>query len=116
MAITSVQEFLDKVEQDEALRAELATVLQTGNERRAVTELAQSKGYKFSPEELLAEVEKRKAEGEKNLELGELSNEDLEQVAGGLAITQSNGPLSPAVNVACVMNAGGCGMGKLEKW
>ena len=37
MAISAVQEFPDKVGQDEALRAKLATVIQTENERRAIT-------------------------------------------------------------------------------
>ena len=81
MAITSVQDFLTKVGQDEALQTELAKALEAGNERQAVTELAQSKGYEFSPEELMAEVEKRQAAAQEAA--GELSDQALEEVAGG---------------------------------
>ena len=81
MATTTVQEFLDKVAQDETLQAELAKALEAGNERQAVTQLGQSKGYEFSPEELIAEVEKRQAAQEAS---DELSDADLEQVAGGI--------------------------------
>ena len=84
MTISAVQEFLDKVAEDEALQAELSQALEAENDRQAVTELAQSKGYEFSPEELWAEVQKRQAEAQQSQESEELSDRELEAVAGGV--------------------------------
>lgn len=83
MSTTAVQEFLDKVGEDEALQADLAKALEAENDRAAVTDLAQSKGYEFTPEELAAEVAKRQQEAMQRQEAGELSDEELEAVAGG---------------------------------
>ncbi len=83
MTTTAVQEFLTKVGEDEALQKELATALEAENDRQAVTELAESKGYDFTPEELWAEVQKSQAEAQAKQEAGELSDEELEAVAGG---------------------------------
>ena len=83
MTTTAVQEFLGKVETDEALQAELAKALEAENDRQAVTELADSKGYDFTPEELWAEVQRRQEEAKQKQAEGELSDEELEAVAGG---------------------------------
>ena len=83
MEITKVEEFLNQIEADEALQAELAQALEAENDREAVTELANSKGYDFSSEELWAEIQKRQAEFEQKQTGGELSDEELEAVAGG---------------------------------
>ena len=48
-----------------------------------MTELANSKGYDFSSDELWAEIQKRQAEFERKQAAGELSDEELEAVAGG---------------------------------
>ena len=85
MTITAVQEFLNKVSEDEALQAELAKAMEAENDRQAVTDLAKNKGYDFTPDELWAEVQKRQAEAEKKPETGELKDEELEAVAGGEA-------------------------------
>ena len=83
MSDTKVEEFLKKVEEDQALQAELAKALEAGNEREAVTALANSKGYDFSSEELWAGIQKRQAEFSQHEAAGELSDEELEAVAGG---------------------------------
>ena len=77
------QEFLIKVEQDEALQAELARVLEMGTDVKEVIKLAQSKGYEFSEQEISVEMEKRQAEHQKKIEAGELNDQELEAVAGG---------------------------------
>jgi hypothetical protein len=41
----TVQEFLTKVEEDQALQTQLAQALESDNDREAVTGLAKSKGY-----------------------------------------------------------------------
>ncbi|MBE7383668.1 MAG: Nif11-like leader peptide family natural product precursor [Leptolyngbya sp. SIO1E4] len=83
MSATAVEEFLTKVGEDQALQTELANALQAENDRQAVTELATSKGYNFTPEELAAEVEKRQQVAQERASSGELSDEELEAVAGG---------------------------------
>jgi len=83
MSDTKVEEFLKKVEEDQALQAELAKALEAGNEREAVTALANSKGYDFSSDELWAGIQKRQAEFSQHEAAGELSDQELEAVAGG---------------------------------
>jgi predicted ribosomally synthesized peptide with nif11-like leader len=79
----TVQEFLAKVEADQALQTQLAQALESDNDREAVTGLAKSKGYEFSSDELWAEIQKRQAEFSTREAAGELSDEELEAVAGG---------------------------------
>lgn len=103
MTTTAVQEFLTKVGEDEALQKELATALDAENDRQAVTELAESKGYDFTPEELWAEVQKRQVEAEEKQEGdGELSDEELEAVAGGEVLVLTS--------IAVSVGAGGAGL------
>ncbi|MDB9524600.1 Nif11-like leader peptide family natural product precursor [Oscillatoria sp. CS-180] len=86
MSATAVQEFLSKVAEDPALQNDLAKALEAENDRQAVADLAKSKGYDFSPEELTAEIERRQQEFVRRQEAGELSDDELEAVAGGEAI------------------------------
>jgi len=83
MSTKKVEEFLNNVGEDEALQAELSQALEAENDREAVTALAKSKGYDFSSEELWAEIQKRQAELNQQEASGELSDEELEAVAGG---------------------------------
>ena len=83
MSVTSVQDFFKDVAEDQELQTELAKALETENDRAAVTELAKEKGYSFSEDELWAEVQARQAEFQKRQEAGELTDEELEAVAGG---------------------------------
>ncbi|MEL6929000.1 MAG: Nif11-like leader peptide family natural product precursor [Cyanobacteria bacterium J06600_6] len=105
MTTSAVQEFLTKVETDETLQGELANALEAEDDRQAVTELADSKGYDFTPEELWAEVQKRQAEAEAKQAEGELSDEELEAVAGGEFLVGS------AVIALSVSLGGGVGAG-----
>lgn len=59
MSIAAVEAFLDKVQTDEELQKELATALEAENDRQAVTDLANSKNYEFTPDELWAEIQKK---------------------------------------------------------
>lgn len=83
MSAVAVQEFLEKVHTDESLAQELVTALESENDRESVTELAVSKGYDITSEELWAEIKKREDELSRRQEAGELSDEELEAVAGG---------------------------------
>ena len=83
MSAVAVQEFLEKVNTDESLAQELVTALESENDRESVTELAVSKGYDITSEELWVEIKKREDELSRRQEAGELSDEELEAVAGG---------------------------------
>lgn len=78
MSAEAVNDFLKKVAEDEALMGELAQAMEAEDDRAAVAQLAISKGYDVTPDELWAEVQKRQAEAGT-----ELSDEELESVAGG---------------------------------
>jgi predicted ribosomally synthesized peptide with nif11-like leader len=83
MSTTAVQDFLTKVSEDQALQGELAKALESDNDREAVTALANANGYEFSSDELWAEIQARQADLAKRQAAGELSDEELEAVAGG---------------------------------
>ncbi|MEA5488029.1 MULTISPECIES: Nif11-like leader peptide family natural product precursor [Pseudanabaena] len=83
MSASAVQEFLDSVQTDESLAQELVKALEAENDRESVTALATSKGYDITSEELWAEVKKRQEELNERQGAGELSDEELEAVAGG---------------------------------
>jgi predicted ribosomally synthesized peptide with nif11-like leader len=86
MSNQNVQEFLTKVEEDPSLQTELSHAIESDNDRQAVTDLAKSKGYEFSSDELWAEVQKREAEFSIKQTGGELSEAELEAVSGGISL------------------------------
>ena len=81
----NVEDFLNQVGEDATLQAELGQALESENDREAVAALANSKGYEFSSDELWAEIQKRQAELAQSQATGELSDAELEAVAGGIA-------------------------------
>ena len=83
----SVEKFLEDVNSDSGLQEELAKALEAENDREEVTKLANSKGYNFTSEELSKEIQKREKDLQKREEAGELSDEELEAVAGGVTPT-----------------------------
>ena len=92
MSIAAVKEFLTKVSKDQALQADIAKAMEAENDREAVAELAKSKGYDFTPEELWTEIEQRQAAGTRLMD--ELSDAELEAVAGG---GDASGPLAKEI-------------------
>jgi len=113
MSHTKVEDFLNKVGEDEALQAELSKALESENDREAVTALAKSKGYEFSSEELWAEIQKRQAEFNQKETAGELSDEELEAVAGGVTPTVVITSITVAAGVGGL--TAGIGVSKI-KW
>ncbi|MBD1856130.1 MULTISPECIES: Nif11-like leader peptide family natural product precursor [Leptolyngbya] len=85
MSRQAVTDFLQKVSEDQALQADLAKALQADNDREAVTTLGNQKGYDFTSDELWEEVQKRQAEIQAQADSGELSDEELEAISGGLS-------------------------------
>jgi predicted ribosomally synthesized peptide with nif11-like leader len=82
MTIEAIENFFKKAEQDENLKKELAFWVEGNEEISCVylTTLARDHGFEFTPEELhdaIEEVRKREQDGQ------ELTDEDLENVAGG---------------------------------
>lgn len=87
MSTVAVSEFLQKVGEDQALQADLVKAMQAPNDREAVTQLGNEKGFEFTSDELWAEVQKRQQEFEARQTAGELSDDELEAVAGGAITT-----------------------------
>ncbi len=86
MTITAAKTFLEKLGKDQVLQSELTQALQAEQNPQAVMQLASEKGYDFSLEELQAEINKYQAQ---QTESEELSDEDLETVAGGFTWAQT---------------------------
>ncbi len=83
MSIEAVNKFLQKVTEDQQLQEELAKALESENDRQAATDLAAKHGYEFTPDELWAEIQNRQSEFQQKQAAEELSEEELETVAGG---------------------------------
>jgi len=81
-----------------------------------VTALAKSKGYDFSSEELWAAIQKRQAEFSQKEAAGELSDEELEAVAGGATPIASMVVASAAATIFGVSYSVGGGLGGKIKW
>ena len=89
MSVESVQSFLTAVSEQQELQTQLTAALDAENDRQAVTDLAQSNGYDFTPEELWQEVQARQNAVKQRQRSGELSDEELEAVAGGELVIAS---------------------------
>ena len=89
MSLSAVQEFLTKVSEDQALQEEIAKAMESDNDRQAVTDLALSKGFEFTSEELGQEIQTREAADRQQSEAGELSEDELKAVAGGSGATRN---------------------------
>ena len=83
MSIKSVNQFLSKVTEDQELQAELAAAMEAENDRQAATELGAKHGFQFTPEELGSEIANRQSEFQTKQSANELSEQELEAVAGG---------------------------------
>jgi predicted ribosomally synthesized peptide with nif11-like leader len=87
MSKESVNQFLQKVTEDSGLREEVAKVLNGENYNQAATKLAAKHGYKFTSDELWAEIKEIQSQFEQRQAEGKLSEEELEAVAGGISPT-----------------------------
>jgi predicted ribosomally synthesized peptide with nif11-like leader len=86
MSLSAVQEFLTKVSEEQALQEQIAKAMESDNDRQAVTDLARSKGFEFTAEELGQEIQNREDAFRQQAESGELSEDELESVAGGALV------------------------------
>ncbi|MEN9232324.1 MAG: Nif11-like leader peptide family natural product precursor [Thermostichus sp. DG02_5_bins_236] len=78
-----LNDFLDQVAQDEQLMHQLVLALEEDDDRAAVASLAVSKGFDITPDELWEEVKSRQQEIVRHQDKGELSDDELEAIAGG---------------------------------
>ncbi|AFZ53165.1 Nif11-like leader peptide family natural product precursor [Cyanobacterium aponinum] len=86
MSKEAVEEFFAKIPEDDNLQQKLVSILQADIDHRQETaKLAQEYGFDITAEELSEEVKKRQEEFAQRQESGELSEEELESVAGGLS-------------------------------
>ncbi|MCA1993914.1 MAG: Nif11-like leader peptide family natural product precursor [Coleofasciculus sp. S288] len=97
MSVEAVAQFLERVNQDTALQQELAQAVESsapGEDRVAAAEIGAKYGYSFTPDEIgeTMEAAQKQQSGE------ELSEEELEAVAGGFC--------TPAIVVAGIGAAG----------
>ena len=96
MSTEAVQEFLAEVGRDAELRQELRRAIQgkptTGE---AIVEVAERHGHEFEVEELDEVVRAVRAQ-----QTGELTDEDLESVAGGIKIEGIKGESRTALELA----------------
>ncbi|AFZ42438.1 protein of unknown function nitrogen fixation [Halothece sp. PCC 7418] len=76
MTTNSAQQFLNQMKSDTSLQEEVTNLVKQ-NSFHAVAEMAKSKGYNFSADELKSELQKVNSE---------ISDEALEAVAGGGSI------------------------------
>ena len=98
MSLEAVNQFLERVNQDPALQQELAQAVESaapGEDRVAAAEIGAKYGYSFTPDEIgeTMEATQKQQSGE------ELSEEELEAVAGGFC--------TPALVVGAITLAGG---------
>ncbi|WP_330204436.1 Nif11-like leader peptide family natural product precursor [Cyanobacterium sp. Dongsha4] len=85
MSQKNVSEFFAKVEEDDVLQQRLIQILQSEDldHREEAVKLANEYGYEVTGEELAQEVQKRQEDFARRQEMGELTDEELEAVAGG---------------------------------
>lgn len=89
MSMQTMNSFLEKAEADEGVAARLVAILDE-NEKDAIppmiVELANDNGYAITEEDVIETRQRfEKAMGSGDVEDGDLSDEDLEQVSGGIS-------------------------------
>ena len=94
---------MQKVTEDSILQQELALALEAGNDRQAATDLAAKHGYEWTADECWAEIQNRQSECQQKQDAGELNEEELEAVAGGVC-TPITIPFGIAGGAASVAN------------
>ncbi len=115
MSMSAVQEFLTKVSEDQALQEQIAKAMESDNDRQAVAELARSKGFDFTTEELAQEIQNRENIARQQLEAGELSEDELESVAGGATPTLITTVAATKLVIASIGLAGGVTVAAINK-
>lgn len=118
MSIESVNEFLARVESDEQIQSELAQVIESADGEDATdldqkykdgaSDLGKKYGYNFTSEELWAEIKQRQDQFEQRQNSEELSDEELEAIAGGSVITVAVIGAVSSITVAAI--------NKCRKW
>lgn len=100
MTVEAVNQFLQKVSEDDKLQQELANILESkANDREAAAELGAKYDFQFTADELWQEVQNRQGEFQQRVDAGELNEEELEAVAGG-AFTAIAGSIAASLGFA----------------
>lgn len=106
MSAQDLKEFLEKIDQDEALRDELTGVVKARDDKEAATaEVAARHGFQFSAEEL-----KRVLDATQGTASSELDEEELDAVAAGFTVFQQimfappYVPVGPNINLRTLID------------
>ncbi|MDJ0716250.1 MAG: Nif11-like leader peptide family natural product precursor [Prochloraceae cyanobacterium] len=98
MSVQSLSEFMNKLVEDESLQKEIESVTANKEEgmppSQAIADLGIKHGYDFTEEELIAVVEEMEQLKAKE---AEMSEEDLEAVAGGCYFPYKPYPSRPGI-------------------
>ncbi|WP_330204439.1 Nif11-like leader peptide family natural product precursor [Cyanobacterium sp. Dongsha4] len=112
MSQKAAVQFLDAVPENEELQRKLVTIMESSdNDREEAAQLANEYGYDITPDELWAEIQKRQQEVKARQDAGELTDEELEAVAGGEMIVATI-----AATVALTVSVGGSIAISQAKW
>lgn len=112
MSQKAAVQFLDAVPENEELQRKLVTIMESSdNDREEAAQLANEYGYDITPDELWAEIQKRQQEVKARQDAGELTDEELEAVAGGEMIVATI-----AATVTLTVSVGGSIAISQAKW
>ena len=93
MSTEAVKQFLQKVSEDRELQQELTQALNSENQQQATVELANKRGYQCSANELWIELKNAQNKFQAKLDSGEISEEQLEAIAGGKDGARTSGAI-----------------------
>jgi hypothetical protein len=83
MSSEAVNQFFQKIDEDRQLQQEFASALKAENNRQTTMELANRYGYQGTSDELWGEIQNIQSEFQSKLDSGEVSEKELEAIAGG---------------------------------
>ena len=91
MSLENVKRFMDAVNQDPALQQRLVATSDPAESLRLAVEAGAERGLPFTPEEFVAGIRTMTQENIPNANAGELSDSELNQVAGGEPVSLAIG-------------------------
>jgi predicted ribosomally synthesized peptide with nif11-like leader len=91
MSLDNVGRFIDALSTDTALQQKLGAVRDPAEMARLAVQAGSERGIRFTEKEFLATIDRHRAAGS-----GQLSDDELEGVAGGMKVAAQSSGLSPS--------------------